>query len=174
MGASGVFGFTKNGETKLGYIGSASYPALGGLDVVKFVKENSITELNETFNKMVLVDEAVAKTPIPQMTVEEMNECIESGRPYTQLNNVKLNGLPVSEANDFINESLFCEWGYIINLDTNKLEVYEGYQKYVDEDGNEKYGKCALIHENNLTDIPENWLETLPIDENEKCVMRWY
>jgi hypothetical protein len=30
---------------------------------------------------------------------------------------------------DFAKDSLFCEWGYIINLDTKKLEVYQGFNK---------------------------------------------
>lgn len=63
--------------------------------------------------------------------------------------------------NSFIRESLFCEWGYILNLDTEKLEVYVGFQKArhmngryasaVDSDG---YYPCALIHEIPLPEIP--------------------
>lgn len=32
-------------------------------------------------------------------------------------------------ANEFIGDSYACEWAYIINLDTEKLEIYEGSQK---------------------------------------------
>ena len=39
---------------------------------------------------------------------------------------------------DFIKDSLFCEYAYIINLDTNVLEFYKGFQ-HVPQDGN-RYG----------------------------------
>lgn len=37
--------------------------------------------------------------------------------------------------NNFILDSLFCEWGYILNLDTVELEVYKGFQKQPHQEG---------------------------------------
>ena len=33
----------------------------------------------------------------------------------------------MENGNDFIDDTLFCEWAYIINLDTNKFEVIYGW-----------------------------------------------
>jgi hypothetical protein len=63
---------------------------------------------------------------------------------------------------NFIKDSLFCEWGYIINLDDNILEVYEGFQtepqdnRYKTDkslDYAKKYYNCALIKRIPLKDI---------------------
>lgn len=35
---------------------------------------------------------------------------------------------PESRDDNFIKDSLFCEYGYIMNYDTNELEVYTGFQ----------------------------------------------
>lgn len=79
------------------------------------------------------------------------------------------------EYNDFIHDSS-CEWGYVINLDTEKLEVYTGHyaargydnypkvkvtgryaEKYVDKDGSKKASGGTLIDE-----IPLSALRELP------------
>jgi plasmid maintenance system antidote protein VapI len=36
---------------------------------------------------------------------------------------------------DFAADSVFCEYAYVIDLDTNKLEVYEGFQKQPHKEG---------------------------------------
>jgi hypothetical protein len=33
------------------------------------------------------------------------------------------------DSKGFLSDSLFCEWAYIINLDKEVLEVYEGFQE---------------------------------------------
>ena len=37
----------------------------------------------------------------------------------------------LKDSSDFIKDSLFCEWAYIINFKTNKFEVYESGTKLV-------------------------------------------
>lgn len=44
---------------------------------------------------------------------------------------------------EFIVNSLFCEWAYIINLDDNVIEAYKGFQK----DPHDKGRYSALKHE---------------------------
>lgn len=68
--------------------------------------------------------------------------------------------------NGFINDSLFCEWAYVLNLDEKVLEVYRGFQekrrknagRYMaaavapDDCG---YWPCALIAAVPITDLPK-------------------
>lgn len=51
--------------------------------------------------------------------------------------------------NDFILDSLSCEWGYILNLDNNTLEVWKGFQKYPDKkiDMEPKYNILHLMEQ---------------------------
>lgn len=65
----------------------------------------------------------------------------------------------------FINDSLFCEWGYIVNFDTKTLEVYQGFQtdpydkgRYATETryrSDKSYYSCALIAELPLDHLPD-------------------
>jgi len=54
--------------------------------------------------------------------------------------------------NDFIKNSLFCEWAYIINLDSKELEIYKGFQKEpnnnrysIDAPSDRGYYNCKLL-----------------------------
>ena len=66
------------------------------------------------------------------------------------------------DSKEFLGNSLFCEYAYIINLDKNVLEFYKGfnkvpqnnrYSKYADE--KEEYKECKLLAEYPLTEIYE-------------------
>jgi hypothetical protein len=65
---------------------------------------------------------------------------------------------------DFLKDSLFCEYAYIINLDDMTLDFYKGFQKYptqtnlpfemVMDDG---YYPVALIEQFHFDNLPIEW-----------------
>jgi hypothetical protein len=171
MGTRGVFGFHKNGVDKITYNHYDSYLTGLGEEVVKFLKNNSIEKLNAIFDKIEMVND---ETP---PTKEQIKECekytdtgVSSGKTdewYVLLRGaqgepeVYALGLNYMEdgGDDFLKDSLFCEWGYVINLTTNRLEIYRGFQKrpqdnrYKIEKGHSGYYNCALIREIPLSQV---------------------
>lgn len=59
-------------------------------------------------------------------------------------------------------DGLCCEWAYLVNLDTNKLEVYYGgstfclkeNERFYNKDSNDGYYGIKLIQEYDLNDLP--------------------
>lgn len=66
----------------------------------------------------------------------------------------------------FITDSLFCEYAYILNLDEEVFEVYKGFQKApgpgrygaIKEEGNEYYG-VALVATFKLKELPKAFVQ---------------
>lgn len=165
MGTRGCYGFRKNGVDKLTYNHWDSYPDCLGESVVEFCKSTSIAEMNEIFDRIIMVEEG------SKPTKKQIVECIEfydSGVSTgsvedwycllreTQGNlNVYKNGLGyMIDSGEFIKDSLFCEYAYIINLDTNCLEFWVGFQdkpcegnRYGTEtsDNMGKYYPCKMV-----------------------------
>ena len=140
MGTRGLYGFRKNGVDKLTYNHWDSYPDYLGRIMVEFCKATTIEEMNEIFDRIVLVNEN------DNPTSAQIDECIKyydgnvgnqdetdwycllreaQGNPSAYKNGLKY----MIDNASFIKDSLFCEYAYIINLDTDCLEFYLGFQK---------------------------------------------
>lgn len=70
------------------------------------------------------------------------------------------------DADDFLHDSLFCEYAYIVNFDDMTFETYKGFQKkkhnqgrYFDGLPDKEYYGVALTHAFPLYDI-KNWYKT--------------
>ena len=171
MGTRGLYGFRKNGVDKTTYNHFDSYPDGLGADVINFIKKHSIDELEKFYNRIQMVQEDA--TP----TKEEIKTCVDAGLCdlsvskqstndwYCLLRNIQgsldaLYNSPVAymiDNSDFIKDSLFCEYAYIINLDENVLEYYEGFQARPDKDN--RYG-----HQKTDGYYPCKLTSTIPLD----------
>lgn len=153
MGTQGVYGFHKNGVDKITYRFQDSYPLELGESITKFIMSTTIDEMNNIFSKIIMVDEE------SKPTLEQIKECEkyyngEVGEKsildwYCLLRKSQGNLTPYKkdlrymiDGKDFIHDSLYCEWAWIINLDTKELEVYEGFQR---EPNESRYSKDIAI-----------------------------
>jgi hypothetical protein len=68
------------------------------------------------------------------------------------------------DASDFAGDSVFCEWAYLINLDTNQLEVYRGFNEeplekserfYSTNTPNNGHYPIRFLHTYNIDNLPE-------------------
>lgn len=146
MGTRGIYGLRKNKKDKTSYNHYDSYPSCLGDQMFDYIKRHSIEEMNELYDRLILVDE---NKKISELTEEERNgleilfsyddkdELIDEDmysllrnfqgdlEKYDRNSTVNI----MCDSKNFIKDSLFCEYGYIINLDTNTLEVFKGFQK---------------------------------------------
>lgn len=191
MGTRGTFGFRLDQEDKLTYNHFDSYPDGLGNDVVEFIR--GVTDWDAVKEQVRALEDVSNRKP----TLADVEACAE----FTDLHVSKqstedwycllrqVQGDPAAilrvgrylGGNGFINDSLFCEYGYIINLDEMTLELYEGFQEeshtkgryatYVPEkDGSnsDKYYACALVGTFPLDNIPEDWIKQAFPSEDEE------
>ena len=106
MSTRGAVGIVCNGEEKIGYNHYDSYPEGLGVEVLDFLKGKSYDELKNLFETI-------------HLTYNEKDlQCWDNGFKKTFMDD-----------HGFMNDGLFCEYAYIINLDTRKLEFYVGGYK---------------------------------------------
>ena len=145
MSTRGAVGLIFNNEEKIGYNHYDSYPSGLGNEILIFLKGKTIEELKNIFSNITLVK--------------------NSDNDVWNWQNHSFNTEFLDESR-FLTDSLFCEYAYLINLDSNKLEVYVGfnldpnapgrYAKYTLYKNDEKvYYGVALIKEFDLIDLFE-------------------
>ena len=195
MGTRGVIGFFKDSKGKITYNHFDSYPDGVGVDILEEIKGFSVEEIKEGFDNINLVDDDKQPTEkeIKDFSVYSNSSVGSQGMNNTEiktyyqlLRNVQGTLKPyikkevnlMIDSESFLKDSLFCEWGYIINLDKEVLEVWEGFKetpqenrykidKGLNHEGN--YFNCALIKEYPLNDLPtkKQFLKDLESEDDE-------
>ena len=117
MSTRGAIGIRYNKEDKVAYNHFDSYPLGLGQEVLNWLKDKTIEDLKCEFDSIVLVNEYV-------------RNAFENGFKSE-----------FQDASDFLADSLFCEYAYIINLDSKKLEIYHGFNRNKNAAG--RYAKVS-------------------------------
>jgi len=177
MGTRGIVGVCVDGVDKMAYNHLDSYPEGLGVSMLgqcrKLVKRaGGLVKAKEAARAIRLVDDMI---PVTTEDVKKYTGMADLGvgeqSPhdwYCLLRNAQGNLLAYLDAGvmldaaTFIRDSLFCEWGYIVNLDTEKLEVYKGFQRQPHDKGRfanplpncDKHYPCALVAEFDLHKLP--------------------
>lgn len=177
MGTRGMYGFRINGTDKCTYNHYDSYPEVLGRDITRFAATVRLEAMKEFASAIKLVD---AKTP---PTDEQIEKCKRYGYcdfgvstksetdwycltrklqgDFAKMAESMLNEWDyyMPDESEFIKDSLFCEYAYIINLDTGTLEYYKGFQRepqdgnrYGEEPNDDGYYPCRLVLEIPLCD----------------------
>lgn len=141
MSTRGAIGIRFNNIDKVGYNHCDSYPVGLGNSILKFLQRYSIEQLQNIYNYIEFSDSS------EDWGWDWDNNCF---------------CLTFYDRLDFLYDSLFCEYAYIINLDSQTLEFYKGcnknqnaegrYANIKSDDDNEYYG-VELIQEIPLSEI---------------------
>lgn len=147
MGTRNLTMVISNGETKVAQYGQwDGYPEGQGTTALKFLSTTDLKKFKDKLKSVKFI------TPTKQKEIEKWLKSIGCENGWMNGEQSKLyqekyplltrdNGADilnmimeseektnwVTDSTDFAADSLFCEWAYVIDLDNNKFEVYEGF-----------------------------------------------
>lgn len=131
MGTRGLYGFHKNGIDKLTYNHLGSYPDSLGKKIVEYCMAHDLGVDGGDWYWTLRPNQGCPENWLP---------FIDSGSKVYMIDNLS-----------FIKDSLFCEYAYIVNLDTDQLEFYCGFQHKPDEtnrygcEEDQGYYPCRMV-----------------------------
>ena len=133
MSTRGIYGFYINGTEKLAYNHSDSYPSLLGVKILNELRDVQDWELvKKRIASLIAIHETRKLGNHDDIFRTELRrhypdlKCRGTPRDYYELMAPLQGTLEpflseklsfMATANEFIDDSLFCEWGYIANLD---------------------------------------------------------
>lgn len=143
MGTRGTYGFRHNGKEYLFYNHFDSYFTGLGINVINVIKSIDVETMRRAVDNHVRVKSDAKATDeeykellaleIPMLDDKEAKMYADDPKSwYVLLRSIQYEMKYFADgtvrfwqiANDFIDDGLFCEWGYIIDLDAERLEIY--------------------------------------------------
>lgn len=104
------------GATTLEFLQSGNVKTLEGkLDKIRFIDKNKQEEINALGEKWEKFHPLLSR----DVGAEIFQSVVDCEDPIIWLAN----------SIDFAADSLFCEWAYLLNFDTQELEIYKGFNK---------------------------------------------
>lgn len=197
MGTRGFIGFVINGQEKITYNHWDSYPAGLGADVLSFLHNSDLDVVRQQAADLRVVGPDSNPT---EEDVERLKGYADTGVSTGKLQEWyvllrQTQGNPalileagvIEDASEFPLDSLFAEWGYIIDFDANVFEVYKGFQHGPHDKGRfasrtfsdderelsrnhstgDRYYPCALVGSFPLDLLPEARLFLATVDPND-------
>jgi hypothetical protein len=149
MGTRNLTMVISNGETKVAQYGQwDGYPSGNGVVVLDFLSTNNLDDFKKKLSKVKFMNGSKEKEInkwLKSIGCEngwmtgDQSKLYQEKYPYlTRDNGAKIlemimNGeedeIWITDSTDFASDSLFCEWAYLVDLDKNVLEVYEGFNQ---------------------------------------------
>lgn len=155
MSTRGLLGHKIDGVVRGMYNHYGSYPEGLGVEVFKLIRD---------------MDWDIFKDRLQELHYNSVidRDIIDGIERYTEIILGKTDFYP--EAIDFIKDSLFCEWAYIMDFDEHKLDIYRGFQKsptkgniFGETPNKQGYYPCKLIKTidfNEIISTDEDYLIT--------------
>jgi hypothetical protein len=132
-GVSGFVGYQKNGNIKGFYIPYGSSYSDVGKNVLYKYMEYTIEEIEIFFrNKIAYVKEDIIKE-----IMSNASEILNA--------DWKNSVFTIEEDSEFLKNGLYCEFGYVFNFDTNKLDLYRGLFDFPQSDNERKMFEIKTI-----------------------------
>lgn len=180
MGTRGLMGVVAGGIVKASYNHFDSYPGGLGADIVKQINDMlsrwGLKKMKKQALALRLVDETTTPTPeqiktlhgFANLNVGEQTDddwyCLLR-ELQGNLTDTLVTGYMIDGEN-FAKDSLFCEWGYLVNFDDGILEVYYGFQKsphtngrFAELETDGEYYPIAMIATFTLDAIPDDFVD---------------
>lgn len=148
MGTRGAFGVIIGEQEKIGYNQMDSYPDGWGIHNLTWLRAADLEEIQKLAETAKLVSNDRKPTKAEIRTLKEYTDlgvseqstadwyCLTRGT-HGQIDLMLKCGY-ILDYSEFPLDSLFCEWGYIVDFDRHVFEVYEGFVK-----GQPKKGRWA-------------------------------
>lgn len=180
MGTRGMVAVKAGRRELIAYNHSDSYPECLGSDVAAYVNTlrgpHRITEEKDKVAAALLVDESAEPTPEQAVRFARFWQNVSTGRDwYSLLRDLQGNiggylnaGVwPNHGGRAWPRDSLFCEYGYYVDLNHKVLEFYRGFQTERHESGRfatdkaiQGYYPIALVRTYPFAQVFEMWDET--------------
>lgn len=195
MGTRGSFGFQVNGTEYIGYNQFDSYPeghGVDNLDWLRSVIDNGLEQsVREAAEAVRLVTDNDKPTPEDVANLEKStnlqvsNQDTDDWYCLTRETHGNIGAMIecgyILDASDFPRDSLFCEWGYMVDFDKRQFEVYKGFNqgategRFADRTGSEKdYNPITLVAVYSFDELPsdENFLNDCAGRKCDDCGYR--
>ena len=199
MGTRNLTMVISNSKTKVAQYGQwDGYPSGQGSDILAFLKETDLEKFKKKINKVKWLTKKqcleiekdkdwdikhpyLSRDCAGQILKAIMNGEIEVNDYPNGKKTVKVNVIGLVDKSSFAGDSLFCEWAYVVDLDKNTFEVYQGFNKtpltendrffYLQEE-KEEYKPVKMVKSYLLNNLPKEDVfieECDPKEEEEEA-----